>query len=118
MPQKRWLLLAGTACGLLGGLFGAGGGLIAVLLLGKVGLPAEKCHATAIAVTLPLSVLGGIGYFLHGWTDFSLLWKLLPLGLVGAGVGAWLLPRIKTCWLHRIFGALLIFCALRMLFAR
>jgi uncharacterized membrane protein YfcA len=42
-------------------------------------------------------------------------WVYLPGGLLGALCGAWLLPRLKSVWLHRIFGVVILFSAIRLL---
>ena len=108
-------LLTGGAAGLLNGLFGAGGGMVIVPMLSRDGLPAQKAHATSIAVILPLSALTGVFYLSLGHLTFSDALPFLPLGLVGAAVGGWLLPKIKSIWLHRIFGLLVLYCAGRLL---
>ena len=55
----KWLkaAAAGFFSGLLGGVFGAGGGIVAVALLKKCGLSAKEAHATSVAVMLALSCL-------------------------------------------------------------
>ena len=40
-----------------------------------------------------------------------LLW-----GALGSIIGSWLLTKIKDVWLHRIFGVLMLWAAVRMLF--
>ena len=93
-------ILTGAAAGLLNGLFGAGGGMVVVPMLHKDGLPAERAHATSIAVILPLSIASSVLYLTRGYLNVMSAVKFIPLGLVGAGIGAWLLPKIKTCLLY------------------
>ena len=114
--KKCKFLLTGAAAGLLNGLFGAGGGMVVVPMLHKDGLPAEKSHATSIAVTLPLSTVSSMLYLSFGHMDLMSAAQFLPLGLLGAGIGAWLLPKIKTVWLHRVFGGIVLYSAVRLLF--
>lgn len=113
--KKLPFLLTGAAAGFLNGLLGAGGGMVVVPMLHHDGLPAEQAHATSIAVIAPLSVLSGILYLSMGRLSPWDALPFLPGGLVGAALGGWLLPRIKTLWLHRIFGALVIYSAARLL---
>ena len=54
--------VTGAACGLLNGLFGAGGGMAAVPLLKAGGLPQKKAHATSLAVILPLAAVSAAFY--------------------------------------------------------
>lgn len=108
-------IITGAAAGLLNGLFGAGGGMVVVPMLGKDGLPAERAHATSIAVILPLSIASSLLYFSYGHIDIATAAAYIPLGLVGAWVGGRLLPRVKAVWLHRIFGVIVLFSAVRLL---
>lgn len=108
-------LLTGAAAGLLNGLFGAGGGMVVVPMLHKDGLPEERAHATSIAVILPLSALSSVLYLSLGHIGLSDALWFIPLGLAGAVLGGWILPRIQTVWLHRIFGALVLYSAVRLL---
>ena len=54
--------LGGSITGLLNGLFGSGGGMVAVPLLEHSGLEPAKAHATSIAVILPLTALSAGSY--------------------------------------------------------
>lgn len=90
--------------------------MIAVPMLAKSGLEAKKSHATSVAVILPICVFSSILYLINGrvtWDDAApyLLW-----GALGAIIGSWLLTKIKDVWLHRIFGVLMLWAAVRMLF--
>ena len=114
--RKKLLLYPfGLLVGVLNGLFGAGGGMIAVPLLRGLGIETENCHATSIAIILPLAVASGILYFSGGNLNLADAWPYLPGGALGAVCGAWLLPRIGTLWLRRIFGVLVLAAAVRML---
>ena len=50
----------GVAVGLVNGVFGAGGGMLAVPLLKKSGLDQKQSHANAVAVILPITVISAI----------------------------------------------------------
>ena len=82
--------------------------MIAVPMLEKGGSEAKKAHATSIAITLPLSIISGLVYFKGGRLDFSQAVKFIPLGIVGAAVGAMLMKKLSNSLLKRIFGALMI----------
>ena len=74
-------ILTGAAAGLLNGLFGAGGGMVVVPMLHKDGLPAERAHATSIAVILPLSIASSVLYLTRGYLNVMSAVKFIPLGL-------------------------------------
>ncbi|MDL2234469.1 sulfite exporter TauE/SafE family protein [Ruminococcaceae bacterium OttesenSCG-928-L11] len=105
----------GIAVGFLNGLFGAGGGMIAVPMLRSLGLAEEEAHATSLSLILPLAILSGFLYLNAGAFAIPDALPYLPGGLIGALLGAWLLPRLKAVWLHRIFGIVILFSAGRLL---
>lgn len=113
--KKLRFIITGAASGLLNGLFGAGGGMVAVPMLERDGLPARRAHATSLAVIAPLSLLSGALYLYGGRMALGDAWGFILPGLAGAALGGWLLPRVKTLWLHRIFGLLVLFAAGRLL---
>lgn len=114
---KRWMkdAIIGAVAGILNGMFGAGGGILAVILIEKL-LKEEprKAHATSVAIILPLSVMSAFLYYSGNFLDFSTALKFIPFGVVGAVCGSFLLKRISNVHLKRIFGAVMIFCAIRM----
>ena len=110
-------ILIGALAGILNGLLGSGGGVIAVISLRKfLKMDAHKSHATAVAVMLPLTVISAAVYLTKYQTDFKTLIFVTIGGIIGGITGAKLLVKISSKWLHRIFGAIMIFAAIRMLF--
>lgn len=107
--------LAGAVSGIMNGLFGSGGGSVAVPLLEATGLEPRKSHATSVALIFFLSISAAIGYFLGGNLNAGLVLPLLPGGFFGAALGSVLLKKIDNGLLRRIFGGLLIIAAGRML---
>ena len=74
----------GSLIGVANGLFGGGGGMIAVPLLQKTGLSAKEAHATAILVILPISA---VAFFIYAWRGYASTAVLLPtaLGVIAGG---------------------------------
>ena len=115
--MKKWYKNAviGALSGFLNGMFGSGGGLVAVPLIEKLlGAEAKKAHATSVSIILPLSIVSAFLYLSHGHLDLYTALKYVPFGILGAIVGGWLLKKFSNKLLKKIFGALLIFAALRM----
>lgn len=107
----------GLLGGILNGLLGSGGGVVVVLALRKFfGLSTHKSHATAVALMLPMTVVSAIVYIVMYKLDWQMaLW--VTLGGIGGGIlGAKLLKKISAGWLHKIFGAVMVFVAVRMVF--
>lgn len=101
--------------GLINGLFGAGGGMLAVPLLKSCGLNQKHAHANSIAVILPLSCFSVVLYILYGNVNINLTIKLIPFGLAGAVVGTFLLRKISGKVLQRIFSLILLYAGIRMI---
>ena len=115
MTKRQTYLLGGTAVGVLNGLFGGGGGMVAVPILRAAGKGARTAHATAIAAILPTSVLSGAVYLLRGLVPISLL---LPVALgvtVGGLFGAKLLPRVSPNVLTVLFAVFMLAAGIRMM---
>ena len=113
--SKLWFYITGLLVGAANGLFGSGGGMLAVPMLEKGGLEEKKSHASSIAVTFVLSAVSTIVYFTHDSIDIITALKFVPLGVVGAMVGAKLLKKMPDKILKRIFGAIMIIAGIRLL---
>lgn len=80
--------VCGAAVGAANGLFGGGGGMIAVPLLKKNGLSEKRAHATAIAVILPVSLLSFLLYLFRSAFDFFVALPTAIGGFFGGMLGA------------------------------
>jgi len=114
MKKKKFALL-GALTGICNGLFGSGGGVVAVPLLQKSGVPVKKSHATSLALTLPLSLTSVLFYEGTNNKNFGEAAKLAPFGLAGALIGVLLMKKISPTVLKKIFGVLLVIAGGRML---
>ncbi len=111
------ILAMGVVIGLCNGLFGAGGGIIAVSsMVYLLGLSEHDAHATAISVILPLAAISAFIYFRNGHLDLSILAPVALGEIIGAVGGAWLLKYTSSVLLRKIFALFIIFAALRMIF--
>ena len=109
------LALSGVAVGAVNGMFGAGGGMLAVPLLKRVGLTQREAHANAVAVILPVSVLTVAFYLARGNVNISDSLPFIPTGLIGAYLATLIIKRISPIWLKRIFGGFMIYAGVRLL---
>ena len=114
--KKRYLgmILAGLCAGTVNGLFGAGGGMVLVPLLGLLTeLEGDEVFAASIAIILPICVVSLLV------CDAPLPWAdALPylIGSVIGGVTAGLLgKKIPVLWLHRILGVFILWGGIRYL---
>lgn len=110
MTERNFLETKRLACGLLtgvaNGLFGGGGGMLAVPLLQKTGYQEKSAHATAILVILPVSLFSFLLYFIRGFYDFSVLIPTAIGVTVGGFVGAKLLQALPEKIVRAVFAGL------------
>ncbi len=107
--------LGGIAIGLINGTLGAGGGMIAVPVLKKLGFSQAQAQANAIAVILPISVISASLYLFRGNVTINDALIYVPGGVLGALIGTFLLSRLSPKWLKRIFGAFMVWAGIRLL---
>ncbi|MCL2636837.1 MAG: sulfite exporter TauE/SafE family protein [Oscillospiraceae bacterium] len=114
--KKQAKALTGALCGLLNGLFGSGGGVIAVPMLRLFGLEARKSHATSVAIIFFLSIMSVIAYGFRGSLEWKTALAYVPWGIAGAVLGSLLLKKVPNSLLRRIFGVVVLASAVRILF--
>ena len=112
--QNALSALGGALVGILNGMLGAGGGMLAVPMLKMLGLEQTKSHATAVAVIFPLSILSTVTYLLLGHFELDQAAVYLLPGAVGALAGGLLLSKIPAPWLRKIFACFMIWAGIRM----
>jgi uncharacterized membrane protein YfcA len=109
--------LVGLVAGAANGLFGSGGGTILVPALEKhIQVETHKAHATALAIILPISLLSIFFYLHNSQTPWSTVLWISTGGVLCGYIGARLLNRITTPWLHKIFGLFMMVAAVKMIF--
>ena len=114
--SKIMLMIIGFIIGLVNGLFGSGGGTIAIpALVFILGLDQHKAHATAISIIFPLSLISSFLYFRHGVLNLYVTGIVTLGGVVGSYIGAKNLNKIPSGILRKIFGTFMILAAIRMI---
>ena len=114
--NRTWLSAGmGFLVGVINGLLGAGGGMLAVPLLKSRGLEQKKAHASAIAVIFPLTLISAAVYLIGGKVSLNDAWQYLPAGAAGAAVGMLLLPRIPDKILRKVFAVFMLWAGFRMI---
>ena len=94
--RKNLLAAASGICiGFINGLLGAGGGIIAVPVLRRMGLERKQAHANAVAVMLPISVMSAVLYLMNGYVAVSDALPYIPGGIAGAVAAAMYLAQEK-----------------------
>ncbi len=115
--SKIMSVFAGVATGFVNGLFGGGGGMIAVpLLKSALKKPTKEAHATAILIILPLSVASGILYASFGAFDLSIGLPTTFGVFVGGIIGAFALSSLSSDTITFIFNIAMALAGVKMLF--
>ncbi len=129
VPQlpRGVLFFAGGGIGAVSALLGIAGGIMTVPFLARRRFPMRRAIGTSAFVGFPLAAAACVGYIGGGWENPALpagSWGFVYLpAFVGiavfsaafAAVGARASARLSEKWLRRIFGALLVVAALRLL---
>ena len=127
LPGMIGMSAAGGGIGLVSSLVGIGGGTLSVPFMLWHNVEVRRAIGTSAAIGFPIAFGGAAGYIFNGWhvaglPQHSLGFVYLPalVGLVAASVltaplGARLAHRLPVRQLKRIFAAVLLLLALKML---
>lgn len=116
MKERLGLIIAGAGAGLVAGLFGAGGGLVLVPLLGLLtGLKNQEVFAVSLSIILPVCLVSIAVTVMAAGIDFASALPYLPgSALGGLAAGIWG-RKIPAQWLHRGLGLLIVWGGIRYL---
>lgn len=112
----------GIAAGLLGALCGVGGGIVMVpAFVTALGFEQKKAVATSLAVIVIVSLVATLNTSLRKG-DSLIDWRVVALTALAAGLAAWfgtdLMHKLSNQHLTRLFGAVLLAFAIKMLLAK
>lgn len=112
--KKR--VFSGFLTGAVNGLFGGGGGMIAVpLLKNMLGYSEKQSHATAIAVIAPICLASAIVYIINGQFDASIIIPAAIGSTAGGFVGAQVLNKLPVAVVNAVFVAVMLAAGIRMI---
>lgn len=114
------LVLLGLAAGILSGALGLGSGLILIpIMVLLFGFAQKSAQGTALAVMVPMALLGAFRY----WKNPQIEINLAVVGLIAAGalvgviIGTELAGRLPGLTLRKVFGVYLLIIGLKTLIA-
>ena len=102
--------------GAINGFFGAGGGLVLVPLLIKMGFERKSAHVNAVAVMFFITLISATNYVMRGYVNISDSLIFLPGGFLGAVAGTFIMKKISSKAIRRIFGFFMIWAGWRLIF--
>ena len=112
------LLVLGLAAGVLSAMLGVGSGILLVPALALAfGLSQKSAQGTALAVMVPMALVGVMRYVANPNIEINFMRvALLALGaVVGAVIGSAIASHLSNAVLRRIFAPFLLVVAVRML---
>lgn len=109
-------LSAGALTGAINGLFGGGGGMVAVpLLKGMLGYDDKRAHATAIFVIAPVCAASAVIYIINGYAAADVIIPASVGTVAGGLVGAMMLEKFPRLIINLLFVAVMLAAGIRML---
>lgn len=114
--MKKKGFLFGVLIGAVNGLLGAGGGMLTVPILKKMGFEQKAAHKNAVAVILPITLISAALYLFSSRVKISDAVPFIPAGLLGALSGTFIISRISPTLLKKIFAIFMIYSGVRMFF--
>ncbi len=118
MSAGWWsFVVLGVCAGVISGLLGIGSGIIVIpALVLLCGLEQKAAQGTALAVMVPMALVGAIRYWRNPQVELNgLVILLLVIGAVaGTLAGTELAGRLPAGMLRKLFALLLLIMAIRM----
>lgn len=114
------LLLIGVAAGFASGFVGVGGGIIIVpALVFFLGFSQHMAQGTSLALMLPpIGLLGFYNYYKSGNTNITAALIIAAAFVLGAYYGSKISIGLDQRLVKRIFGAVMMLAAAKLLFSK
>lgn len=112
-------ILVGLAAGIIGGFLGLGGGIIMVpAMIFFFGMSQHQAQGTVLATMVPpIGLLAAMKYYYAGNVKIKIAVFLCLGFFIGGLLGAQGAHYISESLLRRIFGIVLLFISIRLIFA-
>ena len=116
MIELLGFVVLGLATGLIASTLGVGGGIIFVTSLSVFfGFSQHLAQGTSLAVIVPTAIVGTILHARRGRVHWRVAGLIAIGGIIGAFIGSAAALTIDPAVLRRLFAALLVLVAARML---
>ncbi len=105
------LFVFGVGVGVLGGLLGLGGGIVLVPgLILLFGFSQAEAQGTSLAVMIPpIGIFAALVYYQHGFVRLPVVGLIASGFMLGAFLGAKLMPNLPVEYLRIAFGVLMLY---------
>ena len=118
MKKTKYLgcILAGLGAGTVNGLFGAGGGMVLVPLLGLLtSLEDDEIFSSSLAIILPICLVSLSVTAFSSPIPWQTALPYLICSAVGGILAGMLGRKIPVLWLHRLLGIMILWGGIRYL---
>ena len=119
MAQALYVTL-GLVAGVLGGMFGIGGGVILVpALVLLFGMNQHMAQGTSLAILLPpVGILAVMRYYQAGNVKLGIAAFICAGFIVGGFIGASLIHHVPSALVKKMFGVFILVASLHMIFSK
>lgn len=120
MNEIILLIITGLVAGMLGGMFGVGGGIVVIpALIFIFGMTQHQAQGTSTAfMLLPVGLLAFINYYKAGHINIKYASILAITFFVGSYFGSKLAINISDTSLKKIFSIFIILAGIKMFFGK
>jgi uncharacterized protein len=114
------LLCVGLMAGILSGMVGVGGGIIIVpALVYFLSMSQHQAQGTSLAVLLlPVGIFAVLNYYKAGYVDVRSTLIIASTFLIGGFIGSKIAINIDQNMVKKIFGAVLLLVAFKMILGK
>ena len=114
------LAIIGLIAGIFSGSLGVGGAIIVIpALVFFLGLSQHQAQGTSLAFMIPpVTLLAVINYWKQGYVNWKFALILALMFFIGAYIGSTISVNIPEKLLKKLFGALLLFVAVKMMLSK
>ena len=114
------LIIIGLLAGMLSGFVGVGGGLVMIpLLMMFLALSQLEAQGTAIVAMLPpIGILAAINYFKSGYVKWEYAVIIALTFVVGGYFGSKISLNLNPEIVKKIFGIVMLFAAIKLIFTK
>lgn len=105
------------AGGFLGGLFGAGSGLVILpAMINILKVDEYKARGTTLAIVMFITIITSFFYYRNNYFDFEVAPYIIIGGVLGGIMGAKIMNKIPKFWLSLFFYLFMIVVSIKMIF--
>lgn len=114
------LIMIGLMAGIFSGFVGIGGGLVMIpLMMLFLGMTQHQAQGTSLAVMLPpIGIMAVFNYYKAGYVEWRYALIIAITFIIGGYFGSKMAISISPQFLRKIFGAILIIAAFKMIFGK